>query len=188
MTQGYKIFNQDALYFMTFQVVGWVDIFTRKIYRDIIIDGFKFCQKEKGLEIYAYVIMSNHVHIMAKSNKNNLSSIVRDLKRHTSKKILETINEVRESRREWLLMVFKHAASKHTRNNTFQVWTHENQPKEIFSNKFIEQKINYIHQNPVKAGIVEKAEDYLYSSARNYADMENLLEIYKASFRVKTIR
>jgi hypothetical protein len=85
-------------------------------------------------------------------------------------------------------MIFRYAARKHSRNNEYQVWTHENHAEEIFSNKFIEQKILYIHDNPVRAGIVENQEDYLYSSARDYADKESVIEICKATFRCKTIK
>jgi len=188
MSQAYKITDQQAAYFITLQVVQWADIFSRKIYRDIVIDSLQFCQKNKGLEVYAYVIMSNHMHLLVRASNSNLSSILRDLKRHTSKKIIETIQNESESRREWLLMIFRYAASKHSRNNEFQVWTHENHAEEIFSNKFIEQKIHYIHQNPVRSGIVEKAEDYLYSSARNYADLESKIDVCKVNFRWITVK
>lgn len=186
MSHGYQIRNQDALHFLTLQIVQWADIFTRKVYRDILIDSFKYCQANKELEIIAYVIMSNHVHLLARSTNNDLSAILRDMKRHTSKQIIDTIKNIDESRKDWLLMIFRFAAQKHKRNSEFQVWTHENHAEEIFSNKFIEQKINYIHQNPVRSGLVENPEDYLYSSARNYADMESLIHVIKASFKWKT--
>lgn len=186
MSQGYQIINQGAAHFLTLQVVQWTDIFTRKKYRDIIIESFKYCQKEKGLEIYAYVIMSNHIHLLARASNENLSDVLRDLKRHTSKKIVEAINEGNESRRDWLLMIFRYAARAHSRNNEFQFWTHENHAIEVYSNNFIEQKVKYIHDNPVRAGIVENPEDYLYSSARNYADLESLITVIKVSIRWKT--
>src|SRR5262249_17977293 len=82
-----------------------------------------------------------------------------------------------ESRRDWILKLFKIAAAKHKRNSEFQLWTHENHAEHIYSAKFTDQKINYIHENPVKAGIVSKPEDYLYSSARNYAGEPGLLPV-----------
>jgi REP element-mobilizing transposase RayT len=188
MTHGYQIRSQDGLHYLTLQIVHWADVFSRKIYRDIVVESFKFCQQNKGLEIYAYVIMTNHIHLLIRSTKADLSNVVRDLKRHTSKKIIEAIEQGEESRREWLLMIFRYAARKHSRNNEYQVWTHENHAEEIFSNKFIEQKIIYIHNNPVRAGLAEKPEEYLYSSARNYADMESIIEVCKATFRCKTVR
>ncbi len=106
--------------------------------------------------------MSNHIHLLVRSGQGNLSGTLRDFKSHTSKEILKAIIEKNESRRDWLLMVFKYAANKHKRNSTYQVWTHENHAEEIYSNKFIEQKLDYIHNNPVRAGIVTNSEDYLY--------------------------
>ena len=188
VSTGYQIKDQSALYFLTFQVVQWADIFTRKIYRDIIIDSFKYCSNQKGLEIYAYVIMSNHVHLLARSTKEDLSGTIRDFKRHTSNRILEAVQTSEESRRDWLLLIFRYAARKHSRNEKFQVWTHENHAEEIFSNKFIEQKIEYIHNNPVRAGFVENPEDYLYSSARCYVGLDAVFETELAVLRWKTVR
>ncbi len=188
MSTGYKISDQSALHFLTFQVVQWADVFTRKIYRDIIIDSFKHCRDHKDLEIYAYVIMSNHIHLLAKSAKGDLSGTIRDMKRHTSNQIIDAVQSKEESRREWLLMIFRYAAGGHSRNEEFQVWTHENHAEHIFSNKFIEQKIEYIHNNPVRAGLVENPEDYLYSSARCYAGLDSIFETELATLRWKTVR
>jgi REP element-mobilizing transposase RayT len=168
LSTGYQIYDQSACYYLTFQVVEWADVFSRKIYKDILIDSLQYCMTHKQLNLHAYVIMSNHMHLMASATNNNLSDIVRDFKRHTSKKIIEAIYNEPESRRKWLLQLFSNAASEHSRNEKFQVWTHENHAVEIFSHKFIKQKMDYIHQNPVRAGIVEKEEDYLYSSAKEY--------------------
>jgi len=185
--QGYTIKDQEAAYYLTLQVVQWADLFTRKIYRDIVIDNLKYCQRKKGLEIYAFVIMSNHIHLLVKSEKGDLSAILRDFKSYTSKQIIQAIEETEESRRIWLLMIFRYAARQHKRNSKFQVWTHENRAIEVYSNKFIDQKIDYIHNNPVVAGIVENPEDYLYSSARNYADLESVMDIIELSQNWKTI-
>ena len=177
MPTGYQIKDQSALYYLTLQIVQWADIFTRQIYRDIVVDSIRFCRKEKGLEVFAYVIMSNHVHLIVRSKENKLSDTIRDLKRHTSKKIIENVKEHPESRKDWMLMIFKYAAKKYKRNNEFQVWTHENHAIELDDVKMIDQRIEYIHLNPVKSGIVLNAEDYLYSSARNYTGLENMMEI-----------
>lgn len=186
MSTGYQIKDQEAAYYLTLQIVHWADIFTRKIYRDIVIDSLKYFQENKGLEIYAYVVMSNHIHLLARGGNGNLSGILRDFKRHTSKKIIETVQGKEEIRREWLLMIFRYAARKHKRNKSYQVWTHENRAVEVFSNKFIEQKIDYIHNNPVVSGIVSNPEDYLYSSARNYAGLESVLDIIEITKSWKT--
>ena len=177
MSTGYKIVEQDALHYVTFQVVKWIDVFTRKVYRDIVIDSLKYCQTNKGLEIYAFVVMTNHVHLLIKSNKGTLSDTIREMKSFTAKKILEVINTESESRKEWMLDLLEFSAKQHKRNENFQFWTHENHAELIYSDKFLFQKLNYINENPVRAGIVEKAEDYLYSSARDFAGMPCLLEI-----------
>ena len=91
MTTGYKIEEQDKLYFITMQVVEWIDVFTRENYRKIIVENLEYCIKNKGLEIYAWVIMSNHIHLLLKSSTDNISGIIRDFKSYTSKVILEEI-------------------------------------------------------------------------------------------------
>lgn len=89
MSQGYQIKDQSAVHSVTLQVVQWLDIFTRKVYRDIIIESLKYCQREKVLEIYSYVIMSNHIHLLVRSGNANLSGTLRDFKSHISKEILK---------------------------------------------------------------------------------------------------
>lgn len=178
MSHGCKITEQDGVYFMTFQIVRWVDLFTRQVYRDIVIDSLKYCQQHKGLTTYAYVIMSNHIHIIVQSKTSRLSDTVRDFKSYTAKQIMETVVSERESRRDWILNIFAFEAKKHKRNEFHQIWTHNNHPELIFSNRFLDQKINYIHNNPVKAGIVGRQEDYLYSSARNYSGEKGFLDVF----------
>ena len=186
MSTGYRISDGQALHFLTFQIVGWVDIFTRRIYKDIVIDSLRYCQTNKGLNLYAYVIMSNHIHLLAKSETGDLSGIIRDLKNFTSRKFLEILNDDAESRKDWMKLVFEYHG-KYKNKQINQVWTHENHAEEIYSQRFIEQKIEYIHNNPVRAGIVVSPEDYLYSSARNYADLDNVLDVIKLDLVWKTV-
>ena len=177
MSNGRKIRNQDGIYFLTFQIINWIDLFTRQRYRDVFLDSLRYCQKQKNLEVHAYVVMSNHIHCILSSHDFNLSKTIGELKSFTSKSIIESIKEGPESRREWILGQFRYFAKKHKRNSEYQMWTHDNYPVELESNKFMDQKLNYIHENPVRAGIVLKPEDYLYSSARNYADLKGLIDV-----------
>jgi REP element-mobilizing transposase RayT len=186
MTTGYQIKEQDKLHFVTLQVVEWVDIFSREKYRTIITENLKYCVENKGLEIYAWVIMSNHIHLLVKSTTDNLSGTIRDFKSYTSKLILAEIQEINESPKDWMLKLFEAATYKHKRNTNYQFWTHDNHSEHIFSNKFMEQKLEYIHYNPVRAGIVDKPEDYRYSSARDYAGENGLIPIEKIMLRWKT--
>jgi len=161
---SYKIGDQNALHFLTFCTVAWVDVFTRKTNKDIVVDSLTYCQANKGLELYGYVIMSNHVHLIAKAQEGyQLSDILRDLKKHTSKRIVENIAEEPESRREWLLSLLQKAGVENSKNQSYQLWRNDNHPIELHKPATITQKLNYIHQNPVEAGIVENPEDYLYT-------------------------
>ena len=175
MPDAYQIKDQYAMYFLTLQVVFWLDVFTRQNYRDIFIDSLIFCRKNKELDVFGYVIMSNHVHIIVRSKNGKLSDTLRDLKKYTATQIIEGIENGNESRRKWLLSEMAFAARKHKRNSHYQFWTHENHAVELSTGQMMDQRLNYIHENPVKAGIVENAEDYLYSSARNYCDNMNCL-------------
>ena len=176
-TGGYKIRDQSKPHYVTFTVVDWVDIFTRQIYRDLIVENLSFCIKEKGLVVFGYVIMSNHMHLIIQSDNNNLSDIIRDFKKHTAKAIIKLIKEGRESRREWLLERFAKATETHGRNKTYQLWKYGNHPEEVYSQKFFWSKLDYIHLNPVRSGLVAKASHYKYSSATNYVLNEGLLNI-----------
>jgi len=185
MSTAYKI-SDEGIYFLTFQVVGWLDLFTRKDYRDIAIESFQYCQRNKGLNLFAYVIMSNHIHLLAQSEKGDLSGTIRDFKSNTSKRFMDFLDDPVESRKDWIKIVFEYHG-KYKNKQTNQVWTHEKHAEHIYSQKFIEQKINYIHNNPVRAGIVLRPEDYVYSSASNYADLDSVMEVTKIDFLWKTI-
>ena len=122
MSRNYKFHNQESLPFVTFTVIRWIDVFTRREYKDILVESLKFCMEKKGLELYAWVIMSNHVHLIigAKNNPNN---------------------------------------------ETYQFWQQdESHPIELWSSEVMDQKLEYIHNNPVVAGWVDEPEHHLYSS------------------------
>ena len=167
MSENRKTFEGE-IYFVTLTVVGWIDIFTRQKYADIIIENLKYCQVKEELKIYAYVIMSNHIHFVAKreSNSLNLTELLGRFKSFTAKKILKELEaDPNESRKEWLLYLFKFFAKKNEQYSNYHFWQYTNHPVELYSNNVIDQKINYIHQNPVRAGIVTDELYYFYSSA-----------------------
>jgi putative transposase len=174
---GYVIRNQGAIHFVTFTVVNWIDLFTRQYYRDIIIENLKYCREHKGLNVHAFVIMSNHVHLILSSETGKLSDTIRDFKSYTSKLIVNGINEINESRSDWMLNHFRYKGFLNSRNDIFQIWTNDNHPEELFSIDFIKTKVIYIHENPVRAGLVELPHEYLYSSAKNYAGMPGIMNI-----------
>ena len=178
MSDKYRIRDNDKAYFLTLTVTGWVDIFTRLEQKLLIVKSLKYCQENKGLIIYAYCLMPSHLHMICQAEEPaKLSDILRDFKSFTSKGIINQILEGSESRKEWLLKLLSNKKSTADTNYKFQVWQPGNHAKVLYGSRFIYEKLNYIHQNPVKDLIVEKPEDYLFSSARNYAELSSFLDV-----------
>ena len=177
MSRKYKIKDQDKLHFVTFTVVEWIDVFIRHEYKEIFLDSVKYCQKNKGLEVYAWVIMTNHVHMILRAAPDHmLENIIRDLKSHTSKTIkilLEKPDLHVESRRKWMLQMMRKAGKQNNNNHDFQFWQQHNQPIELSTNQLIDQRLAYIHNNPVEAGFVLSPEMWQYSSAIDYYSEAN---------------
>ena len=123
MSTKYKAQDADKAYFVTVTTVNWIDVFTRLNHKQTIIDSLKYCQKHKGLEIYAYVLMPSHLHMMCCAKEGfELPGIIRDFKKFTSKKIIQNIEEEPESRREWILELFSRACEHLKRKQAYKVW------------------------------------------------------------------
>ena len=175
MSEKYKIYDKDKAYYVTLTVVGWLEVFTRKNHKLKIVESLKYCQENKGLTIFAWVLMPSHLHMVVRADDEcTLSEILRDFKKHTSKEIIKQIKEEPESRRDLFLKQFEKAGRNLKRIKNFKFWQDGNHPKEICTNRFLNEKVNYIHMNPVEEMLVAQPEDYLYSSARNYADLDGL--------------
>ena len=172
MSRKYKFHNPEGLYFVSFAVKEWIDVFTRNEYKDILLDSLRYCQKNKGLEIFAWCLMTNHVHLIIRAKEGYLlQNILRDFKRFTSNNIVEAIKEsLQESRKEMFLQKF-------VTKEGVQFWGTDNHPIELWSNEVIDQKLNYLHNNPVEEGLVFRPEQYVYSSAIDYAGEKGLLSI-----------
>jgi putative transposase len=185
MSRKYKIRDQNALYFVTFTVIHWLDVFIRREYKDIFLESIRYCQKNKGLEVIAYCIMSSHIHmIIGRHGDPNMEHIIRDIKKYTSSKLIEAIRDnPQESRKELFLWLFESAGKSNSNNTNYHAdsyrhWQQNNQPIELTSDELIYQKLDYIHNNPVEAGIVLSLKEYLYSSAINYAGRpEKLIDV-----------
>ena len=122
--------------------------------------------------------MPSHLHLIVNTEgKEKLSDVIRDFKKYTSKQLIWQIANEAESRREWLLSHFAHAAKTHPKNTGYKVWRDGNHAIELRSERVTWQKLRYIHKNPVVDRIVEKEEEYLFSSARNYYNREALFPI-----------
>ena len=162
MAFEYRVKDQFGMYFITCTVHQWADVFTRKAYVDILLDSLRHCQQNKGLKIYAWVVMTNHIHLIVSSDKEKLSDIIRDFKKYTSKQIFQAIeNNPNESRKRWLTWLLK-------KEGAIWFWEEGYHGEEITDKAMLDSKINYIHMNPVRANIVEKEEEYLYSSCGDF--------------------
>ncbi|MEO6284381.1 MAG: transposase [Dyadobacter sp.] len=165
MSEKYR-FHKDGLFFVTMTVVGWIDVFTRKKYADEIIKNLNYCIEHKGLEVYEFCIMSNHLHLICSVKDGEVGKVIRDFKSFTAKEIIRLIDEnPQESRKEWLLYMFRYFAKGSSPKCEFQFWQHHNHPISLVSKRFILQRTRYIWNNPVKAGIVSEPQHYIYSSA-----------------------
>ena len=149
----------SAFYFITPTIWNWYYIFDRHNRWQVIADSIKFCQKNKGLEVFAYVFMLNHLHLIVRSP--DIAGFLRDFKKFTSKKLIENISETEPK----ILKLFEG-------ENGYRIWKEDNQPKIIESEKFFMQKVNYIHANPVVKGYVERPEYWKWSSANLDSEIE----------------
>ena len=178
MSRKYKFKNPTAAYFVSFATVYWIDIFTRQNYFSILEESITYCRKEKGMEVFAYCFMPSHVHLIFRSDKQDPSGLLRDFKGFTARKLIKEIEDnPQESRKEWMLWMMERAGKKKSNVSEKQFWQQHNKPIELWSNKVIKQKMDYIHNNPVEVGFVTDSVDWKYSSARNYADDETVLKI-----------
>ena len=169
MSEKYKFHDPYALYFVTLTVVNWISVFENAKMKLVLLDSLKFCQKEKGLIIHCWCIMTDHIHlIISKSGtQGSLGDIIRDFKKYTSKQIVNEILISDTSRSDYLHL-FMEEASKIKRNKKYKVWQDGSHPILLDTNFLMDQKVEYIHFNPVKANLSSAPEDYKWSSAGDY--------------------
>ena len=164
-------------------------IYSKK-HKEAIVDALRYCIQEKGLNVYAFCIMTNHLHLIVNCQEQfELKDVIRDFKKFTSKKIIKQIIEQPESRREWMLDFFKKKAEASSKNKTYKFWQTGNHAIELINEKFTWEKINYIHNNPVEEKFVNQSFDWKYSSATNYAELDSVLnEVHCLTLKQQTLR
>lgn len=170
MSEKYKVIDSTIPTFITITVVDWVDLFIRPIYCNILDESLNYCIQEKGLSVHAYVYMTSHIHLIVTAPDGELQKVIRDFKKFTSKRLIEAIKEYPESRRTWLLRKFNHEAHRSGRATNYKLWKDGFHPIILDTLLKIEQRVNYIHHNPVEAEIVFHERDYVNSSYRNYEE------------------
>ncbi len=170
MSSKYKFNDRDGLYFVTSTVVDWVDVFTRDIYRDILLDSFRFCQQNQGLQLHAWVLMPNHFHLICSCiNNADPAMVIKNIKSFTAMKLIDAIiNNPQESRKRWMLDLFEKNGANMKSNFRFQFWQHENHPVLLTNKEMYDQRLVYTHENPERAGFVRQPQDWKYSSAIDY--------------------
>lgn len=175
MSEKYKA-DDDHPYFVTITLQGWIDLFTRSEFADIIIDSLRYCHLNKGLIVHEFVIMSSHVHLIIQNEAAELSAIIRDFKKFTAKTIIGKLeNHESESRKEWILRLFRYYAKFKRQNKTYSIWRKSNRPIVLDNAERYTRCVHYIHQNPVKAGLVVDAHHWFYSSAFDENPLANVL-------------
>ena len=181
--------KKNSSYFLTMTVEGWINVFTRKNHKEAIVDALRYCIQEKGLNVYAFCIMTNHLHLIVNCEEQfELKDVIRDFKKFTSKKIIKQIIEQPESRREWMLDFFKKKAEASSKNKTYKFWQTGNHAIELINENFTWEKINYVHNNPVEEKFVNQSFDWKYSSATNYAELDSVLkEVHCLTLKQQTV-
>ena len=180
MSTKYKFVDKQGYYFTTATIVGWTDLFTRELYRDIVLDSIRFCQANQGLNVHAWVLMINHLHMICSfREEKDPGQVLKNLKSFTAMKLVDAIiKNVSESRRENMLATFEAEGQKSSSNVRFKIWQHENHPILLDSIFLYNQKLNYLHQNPVTAGFVNEPWFWKYSSAVDYfTEQKGLLDL-----------
>jgi len=136
-------------YFLTLTIRNWYYILDRHNRWDILLDSLHFCQKEKDLEIYAFVFMVNHIHLIGKSP--DISGFLRDFKKHTSQEIMKDIRATEPS----IAQLFENEEGR------FSIWQKTNMPKIIQNESYFWQKKQYIENNPVRRKYVSLPEHWV---------------------------
>ena len=163
MRSRYAITESDEIYFLTAIVIEWIPVFIGTEACDIIIGALEFCRQHKALRLYAYVIMDNHVHLLAQAP--DLRRVVHSFKGYTAH---ELIAWAERTNKTWLLNQLAYFKKRHKTASQHQLWQEGNHPQRVHSEEMMLQKMHYIHENPVRRGWVDAPEHWRYSSARNY--------------------
>ncbi|MBU4446113.1 MAG: transposase [Candidatus Marinimicrobia bacterium] len=168
----YKIGKDNYPYFITSTVVEWLPLLTKKPVDEIILEILDYMQNHNRITILAYVIMPTHIHFIATSQ--NLPKEVANFNSFSARTI---IDHFKTTNQENILEMLAFSKPDYKIDRTYQFWQEGGKPKQIFNLKIMQDKVQYIHYNPVRKGLVEKSSDWLYSSAGNYIDGTGLIDV-----------
>jgi len=168
----YQVSNDAYPHFFTCTIVDWLPIFTRPESVQIIFDSWNYMRKENRMDLFAYVILENHLHFIAKGE--DLAKQVANFKSYTARQLIDLL---KKTRAETLLEQLAYRKASYKLDRNYQLWQEGSKPKQLSKDEMMIQKTEYIHINPVKRGYVDEPIHWRYSSARNYAGMEGLIEV-----------
>jgi putative transposase len=163
MRSRYRVLEPDHAHFVTATIVAWLPVFTTAARCDIIVDALTYCRGHKELKIHAWVILDHHFHSIVSAR--DLSRVLTDLKRHTARQLVE---QLESEGCAWLLHQLRHFRLAHKNESTHQVWQEGSHPQAMMSDAIMEQKLEYLHNNPVKRRLVASPEHWRYSSAHEW--------------------
>ena len=168
----YRIFETEYPYFLTNTIVGWLPVFTRKEAVEIVFDAWRHHQRESALQIFGYVVLENHLHMIARAPK--LPEVLKSIKSYTARQIIDLLEQ---RRADTLLRQLKAHKLGHKTESTYQVWQEGSHPEQVQNDEILWQKLEYTHNNPVERGYVDDPLHWRYSSARNYARQQGLIDV-----------
>lgn len=181
MSDKYKFHDPAGVYFVTFTTLHWIDVFIREEYISLLLNAIRYCQIHKGLRLLCWCLMPSHMHMIYIAENGNPGGIIKSIKGYTSRQLLDFIpSNVQESRRVWMMRMFRISGKGNDSSRLVkrQFWQFGSHPILLWSPEITRQKMDYIHNNPVKAGLVEQPEHWRLSSAIDYAGGKGLLEVH----------
>jgi putative transposase len=173
----YRILHPQYPHFLTCTVLNWMPLFTRPATVQILLDALLYRQQQHGWQIYGYVILENHLHLLIQAD--DLPNQVARFKSYTARQLINYLQTINSER---LLKQLSLSRKVHKADREYQLWEEGSHPQLIDNVDVLRQKLDYIHFNPVKRGYVDLAEHWRYSSARDYAGMDGLLPVYREWF------
>ncbi len=168
----YRIFETEYPYFMTCTINAWLPVFTRSESAEVIFDSWRHLQRERDFKLFGYVILENHLHLIASAPE--LSDVMRSFKSYTAHQLLTLL---KQHAAVTLLKQLRFHKLKHKADSEFQVWQEGSKPKQIQNDEMMWQKLNTIHENPVKRGFVDDPLHWRWTSARNYVRQPGLIDV-----------
>ena len=163
MRSRYKAIVNDVPHFISSSTVNWIPLFNRNDVREILLEALRYRVENNIIKLHAYIIMPNHFHAILTTA--NITKTIKEFKSYTARLIVDLLKLENQTE---LLRKFEYFKKKYKTDSTYQIWQEGYHPEMIISMDMFNQKAMYIHNNPVKANLVKKAEDWPYSSASNY--------------------